>query len=42
MCTQRRKDKFLMEKTAQIECDEKIQKLEFENAIWKRIFLKSK
>ena len=36
MCKQRRKDKFLMEKTAQIEHEEKTRKLEFENAVLKK------
>ena len=40
MRKQRRKEKFLMEKTAQIECDEKIRKLEFENASLKKNFPK--
>ena len=36
MRKQRRKEKFLMEKTAQIERDEKMRKLEFENAILRK------
>ena len=36
MRMQRRKDKFLMEKTSQIECDEKVRKLEFENTVLKK------
>ena len=36
MRRQRRKDKCLMEKTAQVERDEEVRKLEFENAILKK------
>ena len=36
MRKKRRKEKCLMEKTAQIERDEKMRKLEFENAILRK------